>query len=42
MVSNSFASALRPPEISLQCLALVVVLLAAVRVHDGDTMAQWH
>lgn len=41
MVSHSFASTLSP-EISLQCLALIVVLLADVCVHDDNTMAQWH
>ncbi len=34
MVRHGFASALHPPEISLQCLALIVALLADVCVHD--------
>jgi len=42
MVSNSFASTLLSPEISLQCLALIVVLLADVYVHNDNTTAQWH
>ncbi len=42
MVRHSFVPTLLSPEIYLQCLALIVVLLDEVCVHDDNTMAQWH